>query len=92
MKFSADSQIEFDEKIIMSAIRAIEQAVTEDVPRELRERHLETNNYIPFIRGDYINQNLRKFAEAEGGPKGLTASALYISLNPFITLHFITLL
>lgn len=67
MKFSADSQIEFDENIIMSAIRAVEQAVTEDVPREMRERHLETNNYIPFIRGDYINQNLRKFAEAEGG-------------------------
>lgn len=67
MRFSEDSQIECDANIIMSAIRAVEKAVTEDIPRELKERHLETNNYISFLRGDFINQNLRDFVVVEGG-------------------------
>lgn len=67
MRFSADSHFEYDINIIICAIRAVEKAVTEDVPRELKERHLETQNYLAFIRGDYINQNLRDFVEAEGG-------------------------
>lgn len=67
MKFSANSHIEYDINIIMSAIRAVEKAITEDIPREQKERHLETNNYIAFIRGDYINQNLKDFALVEGG-------------------------
>ena len=47
-------------------VRAIEKAVADDVPRQLSEHPLETNNYIGLMRGDYINENLRNFALAEG--------------------------
>lgn len=67
MKFTAESIIEFDVDIIINAIRAIEKAVSEDVPRQLVENHLETNNYLAFIRGDYINSNLRDFTQSGQG-------------------------
>lgn len=60
MKFTADSIIDFDINVIMKAIRAIEKAVSEDIPRQISENPLETNNYLAFIRGDYINSNLRE--------------------------------
>ena len=43
-------------------VRAIEKAVSEDIPRQLSEHPMETNNYIGLMRGDWINQNLRAFA------------------------------
>lgn len=67
MKFAADSIIDFDIDIIMSAINAIEKAVSEDIPRQTSENQLETNNYLSFIRGDFINSNLRKLTVSSGG-------------------------
>lgn len=67
MKLSADSIIDLDINIIVNAIHAIEKAVSEDIPRQMSEAQLETNNYLPFIRGDYINTNLREFITASYG-------------------------
>lgn len=53
--------------LLTAIVRAIDKAVCEDVPSQLREMPLETNNYIALIRGDFINQNLRSFAVEEGG-------------------------
>lgn len=47
-------------------VQAIQKAIEEDVPRQLRENHLETNNYLPLMRGDFINDNLRNYALEEG--------------------------
>ena len=38
----------------------INKAISDDVPHEIRENHLETNNRHIFAPGDYINENLRK--------------------------------
>ncbi len=75
MKLSAGlyGDIEVNMDIIISAIRAIEKAVTEDVPNELRDNYLETNNRIGGLRGDWINQNLRENSVNAGG-----------TLHPFI--------
>lgn len=67
MKFATDSIIDFDIDVIMNAIHAIEKAVSEDVPRQLSENHLETNNYLAFIRGDFINSNLRELTTSGCG-------------------------
>lgn len=67
MRFSEDSVIELDLNIIMGAIRAVEKTVTEDIPHERDDRRLETDNYLAFIRGDYINQNLRRMCTIEDG-------------------------
>ena len=48
----SDTHVEFDLERI---VRAIEKAIGEDVPNQLREHHLETNNYISLMRGDFIN-------------------------------------
>lgn len=67
MIISLPGGIEPDINIIMCAVKAIEKAVTEDVPQEMKRRHLETNNYIGHIRGDFINQNLRDLIGDVGG-------------------------
>lgn len=67
MKFTDNSIINFDIDVIMGAIHAIEKAVSEDVPRQLSEAHLETNNYLAFIRGDFINSNLRELTTSGCG-------------------------
>ena len=41
-------------------VYAINKAISDDVPHEIRENHLETNNRHIFAPGDYINENLRK--------------------------------
>lgn len=41
-------------------VYAINKAISEDVPQEIRENHLETNNRRIFAAGDHINDNLRK--------------------------------
>lgn len=60
---ASDTHVEFDLNLI---VRAIEKAIGEDVPNQLREHHLETNNYIGLMRGDFINENLRNFVLADG--------------------------
>lgn len=68
MKFSiAGNNHEISDSLLSAIVRAIDKAVSEDVPNQLRTMPLETNNYIAFIRGDFINQNLRAFAIEEGG-------------------------
>ena len=67
MKFSiASDNYEISDALLSAIVRAIDKAVSEDVPNQLRSMPLETNNYIAFIRGDFINQNLRVFAIEEG--------------------------
>lgn len=41
-------------------VYAINKAISDDVPQEIRENRLETNNRHKFAPGDYINDNLRK--------------------------------
>jgi len=67
MKFSASSIIEVDIDIILSAIHAIEKAISEDIPRHVAENNLETNNHLSFIRGDFINNNLRELTASGCG-------------------------
>ena len=67
MKFATDSIVEFDMDVIMSAIHAIEKAVSEDIPHQLTENRLETNNYLAFMRGDFINSNLRELTASGFG-------------------------
>lgn len=52
-------KIVFNEQLMRRVVYAINKAITEDVPKELREHYLETNNRIRFSPGDYINDNLR---------------------------------
>lgn len=67
MKFSiASDTFEISDALLNAIVRSIDKAVSEDVPSQLRAMPLETNNYIAFIRGDFINQNLRAFAIEEG--------------------------
>jgi hypothetical protein len=41
-------------------VYAINKAISDDVPQEIRGNRLETNNRHIFAAGDYINDNLRK--------------------------------
>lgn len=41
-------------------VYAINKAITQDVPQNMRENRLETNNRNRFAAGDYINENLRQ--------------------------------
>lgn len=41
-------------------VYAINKAISDDVPQEIRENRLETNNRHIFAASDYINDNLRK--------------------------------
>lgn len=67
MKFSiASNTYEISDALLTAVVRSIDKAVSEDVPNQLRTMPLETDNYINFIRGDFINQNLRAFAIKEG--------------------------
>ena len=67
MKFSvAGKSYEISDDLLSAIVRAIDKAISEDVPNQLRTMPLETNNYIAFIRGDFINQNLRALAAEEG--------------------------
>lgn len=51
--------IKLNEKLMRRIVYAINKAITEDVPEELRNNWLETNNRCRFANGDYINNNLR---------------------------------
>lgn len=41
-------------------VYAINKAITQDAPQDMRENRLETNNRHIFALGDHINDNLRK--------------------------------
>lgn len=46
-------------------VRAIEKACGEDTRGYLSENRLETNNALPFLRGDFVNENLRNSVVSE---------------------------
>lgn len=54
------------ETTLRRIVHAVNKAVTDDIPRYLRENHKETNNAVGHLRGDYINDNLRKYVIANG--------------------------
>ena len=49
-----------NKNLMRRIVRAIDKAIVDDVPEYLREHHKETNNAIIQLRGDCINDNLRK--------------------------------
>lgn len=52
--------IDFNESLIRRIVYAVNKAVADDAPYELRQHRLETNNRWRFAVGDFINENLRK--------------------------------
>lgn len=46
-------------------VYAINKAITQDAPQDMRENRLETNNRHIFALGDHINDNLRKYVVKE---------------------------
>ena len=61
MEINTD-KIVLNSVLIREVVYSINAAVTIDVPQELRENRLETNNRIRFSYGDHINENLRNHA------------------------------
>jgi len=51
---------DINERLLQRIVSAISKAITEDVPQYLREYSKETNNATPHLRGDFINENIRK--------------------------------
>ena len=50
-----------NQMIIRKIVYAINKAITQDAPQDMRENRLETNNRHIFALGDHINDNLRKY-------------------------------
>lgn len=65
-----------NEKLMRRIVRAIDKAIVDDVPEYLREHHRETNNAIIQLRGDCINDNLRKLVV--GGDIELVSFKRYV--------------
>lgn len=53
------SSILMNESLLRKIVRATEKACGEDTRSYLSENSMETNNALPFLRGDFINENLR---------------------------------
>lgn len=53
--------ININKELLRKTVRAVEKACGEDTINYLQEHHMETNNALPFLRGDFLNQNLRNF-------------------------------
>lgn len=64
--FANNPEVEFDINLIARMVHAINKAVTVNIPQQLQEQHLETNNYIAHMRGDWINENLRRSVVTDG--------------------------
>lgn len=60
------ASIFINEGLLRRIVRAIDKAISDDVPRYLQDHSKETNNAIIQLRGDNINENLRQFVVAEG--------------------------
>ncbi len=52
-------KIVLNRTLMRKLVYSVNAAVTVDIPREIRENRLETNNRIKLSYGDYINENLR---------------------------------
>ncbi len=53
-----NAEITINELLLRKIVYCIEKAIGEDVQQHIREHHLETNNALPLLRGDFINSNL----------------------------------
>lgn len=53
------NNITIDKNLMRRVVRAIEKAITDDVPQYLNDNYKETNNAVIHLRGDCINNNLR---------------------------------
>lgn len=65
-RFENNPEIQFDIDLIARIVHAINKAVTVNIPQQLHDQHLETNNYIAHMRGDWINENLRRSVVTDG--------------------------
>lgn len=52
--------IKINEKLLRRIVRCVDKAIGEDIPQYISENYKETNNAIAQLKGDYINDNLRK--------------------------------
>lgn len=50
-----------NQKLCKKLVYAINKAITQDVPQNIQENHLETNNRNIFASIDFINDNLRRY-------------------------------
>lgn len=57
---SRSESIKDNQMLNRKIVYAINKAITQDAPQDMRENRLETNNRNIFAKGDYINDNLRK--------------------------------
>ena len=64
--FIGDGHYELNDDLLSAIVRAIDKAVSEDVPNQMNGTPLETNNYIRLIRSDFINNNLRRLVAPNG--------------------------
>lgn len=60
------TEIFYDKNDAKRIVRAIEKAITDDVPQFIREHPMETLNCIKMIRSDFINENLKNLVVREG--------------------------
>lgn len=61
MNNNKSEQIVPNHDLLRKFVYAINKAVSQDVPMELRENRLETNNRNRFAVGDYINENIKRY-------------------------------
>jgi len=55
-----------NDSLLRKIVYCIDKAIVEDVPKYLRDSHLETTNGIGLTKGDYINTNLRNHVITDG--------------------------
>ena len=57
---SRSESIIVNQMLLRKIVYAVNKAITQDVPQDMRDNRLETNNRNIFAAGDYINENLRQ--------------------------------
>lgn len=60
------TKYQINDNLLRRIVHSVNKAVNDDIPRYLREHHKETNNAVIHLRGDYINDNLRKYVMLDG--------------------------
>ncbi|MEN6413443.1 MAG: DUF5986 family protein [Veillonellales bacterium] len=59
MEKNINDKLILQNDLLRRIVYAVNKAVEDDIPDYLKEQHHETNNAIPHLKGDYINDNLR---------------------------------
>lgn len=57
---SRSESIIVNQMLLRKIVYAVNKAITQDVPQDMRDNRLETNNRNIFAAGDHINENLRQ--------------------------------